>query len=289
MKKGDIGHSSALYVWNGFSVFWGMSFNTSPHHHDNLQLVVDIDRTFRLRDKTSDWQEYTAAIIRDGHTHQLDSNGSTQLFLYLDKDSIYARQLAEKYLSGRDMSDLSTSGIRKLSNDFFKKLLVETNCDNLFHGYIMILRHLIDIDVAVLKDERVEQAIRFITQARTKQMTVGEVARHVCLSESRIRHLFRQHVGQPIQNFMLWMKVVDSLNLIVQGNKVEETAYATGFWDAAHMNRAYKTLLGATPGAIQQLDGSVRIITCSNKNIYTIKTTILKDWNDIVPLATIKV
>lgn len=279
MNKGDIGHSSALYVWNGFSVFWGMSFNTSPHHHNTLQLVFDIDRSFRLKDKDNDWQEYSAAIIKDGHIHQLDSNNSIQLFLYLDRESIYAKQLTEKYLVDRGINDFTNSDIRKLSNDFFKKLLVESNCDSLFHGYLMILKHLINLDIPALKDDRVEKAIAFIAQRHIRQMTVKDVAMHVCLSESRLRHLFKKQVGQPLQNFILWMKIVDSLNLIVKGNKVEETAYAVGFWDASHMNRSYKTLLGVTPGAIQQLDGVVKIIACNAKNHYSIKTTILKSWN----------
>jgi len=289
LKKGDLGNASALYVWNGFSVFWGMSFNTSPHYHDTLQLVFDIDRTFKLKDKDSEWQEYAAAIIKDRHIHQLDSNNSIQLFLYLDKDSTYAKQLTKKYLGEQGINDLSKSDIRKLSNNFFKKLLIDTHCESLLKGYMMILRHLIDPDVPVLKDERVEKAITFIARSRDRQIGIKEVAAHVHLSESRIRHLFKQQVGQPIQNFMLWMKIVDSLNLIVKGSKVEETAYATGFWDASHMNRSYKTLLGVTPGAIQQLDGKVKIITCSNKNLYNIKTTILKDWNDGEPSAVIEI
>lgn len=289
MKKGDIGNASALYVWNGFSVFWGMSFNTSPHFHDTLQLVFDIDRTFKLKDKDSEWQEYAAAIIKDRHIHQLDSNNSIQLFLYLDRDSTYAKQLTKKYLGKQGINDLSKSDIRKLSNNFFKKLLVDTHCESLLKGYMMILRHLIDFDIPVLKDERVEKAITFIARSRDRQVSIKEVAAHVHLSESRIRHLFKQQVGQPIQNFMLWMKIVDSLNLIVKGSKVEETAYATGFWDASHMNRSYKTLLGVTPGAIQQLDGKVKIITCSNKNLYNIKTTILKGWNDGEPSTVIEI
>jgi len=289
LKKGDIGNASALYVWNGFSVFWGMSFNTSPHFHDTLQLVFDIDRTFKLKDKDSEWQEYAAAIIKDRHIHQLDSNNSIQLFLYLDRDSTYAKQLTKKYLGKQGINDLSKSDIRKLSNNFFKKLLVDTHCESLLKGYMMILRHLIDFDIPVLKDERVEKAITFIARSRDRQVSIKEVAAHVHLSESRIRHLFKQQVGQPIQNFMLWMKIVDSLNLIVKGSKVEETAYATGFWDASHMNRSYKTLLGVTPGAIQQLDGKVKIITCSNKNLYNIKTTILKGWNDGEPSTVIEI
>lgn len=289
MKKGDIGHSSALYVWNGFSVFWGMSFNTSPHQHDTLQLVFDIERTFRLRDKDTEWREYSAAIIKDRHIHQLDSNNGIQLFLYLDKDSAYSKRLAAKYLSTQSISDLSRSDIRKLSNDFFKKLLIESHCESLFQGYVTILKHLIDPVAIVLQDERVEKAITFITQARGKQITPGDVAAHVHLSESRIRHLFKQHVGQPIQNFIVWMRTVDSLNLIVKGGKVEETAFATGFWDASHMNRTYKTLLGVTPGAIQQLDGKIRIVTCNHKNFYTMQTTILKDWNSSDAASVIEI
>lgn len=266
-----------------------MSFNTSPHYHDTLQLVFDLDRTFKLKDKDSDWKEYSAAIIKDRHIHQLDSNNSIQLFLYLDKDSNYARQLTRKYLATQGINDLSKSDIRKLSNNFFKKLLIESDCESLFRGYMLILRHLIDLGTPALKDERVEKAIAFIAQSRDRQPTVKDVAAQVHLSESRIRHLFKEQVGQPIQNFMLWMKIVDSLNLIVKGSKVEDTAYATGFWDASHMNRSYKTLLGVTPGAIQQLDGKVRIITCSNKNLYSIKTTILKDWKGDDPSAIIEI
>ncbi len=266
-----------------------MSFHTSPHHHDTLQLVFDIDRTFKLKDNDTDWREYSAAIIKDGHTHQLDSNGSIQLFLYLDKDSAYAKQLTTKYLATQNINDLTRSELRKLSNNFFKKLLIESDCDSLFRGYQMILQHLIDLNAPVMRDERVDKALAFIMQARGKAITIKDVAKHICLSEGRIRHLFKQQVGQPIQNFMLWMKIVDSLNLIVKGNKVEETAYATGFWDAAHMNRSYKTLLGVTPGAIQQLNGAIKIITCSKKNLYTIKTTILSDWNSNEPPTIIVV
>jgi len=274
MKQGDMGHSSALYVWNGFSVFWGMSFNTSPHYHDTLQLVFDVEHTFRLKDSDGEWQDYTAAIIKDGHIHQLDSNNSIQLFLYLDPECIYARQLTDKYLTDRGINDLATSDLRMLSNDFFKKLLTDSSCERLFNGYLTILRHLIRLDAPLPKDDRVEQALAFIAAHRSRQLTVKDVAVHVHLSESRMRHLFKKHVGQPIQNFLLWMKVVDSLQLIVKGNKVQDTAWTAGFWDASHMNRSYKSLLGVSPGAIAQLDGKVKVIACSARNMYSIRTTI---------------
>ncbi|MEZ5041894.1 MAG: AraC family transcriptional regulator [Saprospiraceae bacterium] len=279
MKKGDKGYSSALYVWNGLSVFWGTSFNTSPHSHDTLQLAFDIDRKFRLKDQNTPWQEHSAAIIRAGHVHQLDSNGSIQLFLYLDRDSTYAKQLTEKYLSDSNISNLEGSDIRTLSNDFFKRLLVITNCDELFHGCYTILKHLIELGKPAKRDERVDKAIAFIIRSQNKPFKVKDVADHVYLSESRLRHLFKEQVGQPIQNFILWMRVVDSLNLVLKGKRLDQTAYASGFWDPSHMNRSYKELLGVAPGAIKKYEDDIRIIACDSKSLYTFSTEIFDDWD----------
>lgn len=279
MKKGDKGNASALYVWNGLSVFWGTSFNTSPHRHETLQLVFDIDKEFLLKDESNGWAKYSAAIIRASHIHQLDSNGGIQLFLYLDKDSRHAKKLTEKYLVDRNISDLNDSEVRSLSNDFFKKLLVVSDCNQLFKGFITILNHLIDIEKPAKKDTRIDKAVQFIISAGDKKIKVKDVAEHVFLSESRLRYLFKKQVGQPIQNFMLWLKIVDSLNLVLKGKQLTQTAYDVGFWDSSHMNKSYKELLGVTPGAIKKYENEIKIIACGETNFYTFKTDIMEDFN----------
>ncbi|NER14726.1 helix-turn-helix domain-containing protein [Leptobacterium flavescens] len=289
MEKGDKGQTSALYVWNGLSVFWGTSFHTNPHSHNTLQLVFDIDKEFLLKDSSTEWTAYSAAIIQASHMHQLDSNNSIQLFLYLDKDSEYAKKLTEKYLNEKSISNLKNSDIRRLSNDFFKGLLVKQDCDELFKGCHTILEHLIRIEPLTKRDKRIEDAISFIVNSPEKQFKIKDVASHVCLSESRLRHLFKEQVGQPIQSFILWMKVVDSLNLVLKGRSLTQTAYDTGFWDHSHMNRSYKDLLGTTPGAIQKYEQELRIISCNKSNFYSLKTEISKDWNADKPFKTIEI
>lgn len=288
MKKGDKGHTSALYVWNGFSVFWGTSFSTSPHQHDTLQLVFDIDRSFLLRDERSSWHSYSSAIIRAGHMHQLDSNKSIQLFLYLDSHSEYAKELTEKYLEDKNMASLQDTDLRKLSNDFFKRLLVVTDCDRLWEGCQTILGHLIKPANSLKRDARIDQAIAFISASQGQPFKVKDIAAHIHLSESRLRHLFKQQVGQPIQNFILWMRVVDSLNLVLKGRQIDQCAAETGFWDSSHMNRSYKQLLGATPGAIKKYEDEIRIISCKGKSLYTFKTQVFDDWNASQPNQTIE-
>jgi AraC-like DNA-binding protein len=274
MRKGNEGDTSALYIWNGISMFWGTSFHTDPHTHNTLQLVFDIDKQFKLKDANEDWRSFSAAIIRNDHLHQLDSCGSIQLFIYLDRDSDYSKRLTEKYLLDKGMADLSRTDLNKLSTGFFKKLLVQSDCKSLMKGCKAILDRLIDHSPAGPMDQRVADAVAFISAASGQPMKVAEVASHVCLSESRLRHLFKEQVGQPIQNFMMWMKVVDSLNMVLQGKQLAQSATDAGFWDASHMNRSYKELIGIAPGQVTAFQKELRIVPCRKTNFYTLKTEL---------------
>ncbi len=221
--------------------------------------------------------------------HQLDSNNSIQLFIYLDRESDYAKKLTEKYLSDRDISDLKDSDISRISSNFFKKLIVTNDCKALFKGFLTIINHLITFESPIQKDERVLKAISFIAKSQDRQFKVKDIAAHVCLSESRLRYLFKKQVGQPIQSFILWMRVLTSLNLVLQGKSLKETAYDTGFWDSSHMNRSYKELLGVAPSVIKKYEKELKIILCEHTNFYTFKTEILHDWNSDKPFKTIEI
>jgi len=288
-SEGNQGRISALYVWNGLSIFLGSSFHTDPHRHETLQLVFDLEKEFSLKDQSNDWQNYSSALIKAGYVHQLNSNDSIQLFLYLDNDSVYAQKLTDKYLSDDGICDLKNSDLRKLSANFFKRFLVLEGCDELFKECLTIINHLVDFDSVIKKDERVDKAISFITKTKKRKLKVKDIAEHVHLSESRLRHLFKQQVGQPIQNFMLWMKVISSLNQVLKGNRLTETAYDVGFWDASHMNRSYQELLGVAPSTIKKYEKELKTISCGNTNFYTFKTEVLKDWNTNEPYKTFEI
>jgi AraC-like DNA-binding protein len=242
-----------------------------------------------LRDRNNEWSTFSSAIIRASHLHQLDSNDSIQLFIYLDSDSEYAEKLTHKYLKNRDISDLKTSDIGKISSGFFKELLVSSDCNKLFQGFLTIIEHLIHFENPIEKDQRVIEAITFITLNKSEQLRVKDIAEHVSLSESRLRFLFKKQVGQPIQSFMLWIKVINSLNLVLKGEKITNTAYNNGFWDASHMNRSFKETLGIKPSAIKQYEKELKIITCQESNFFTFRTEILKDWSSQKPFKTIDI
>ena len=280
MEKGNSGNTSALYVWNGISMFWGTSFHTDPHLHNTLQLVFDMDKHFLLKDESTPWSPFGAAIIRAEHMHQLDSNGSIQLFIYLDAMSAYAKALASKYLDKSSIATLPGKALRNLSNDYFKSLLLNTDCQRLLKGCHTILDQLIEVTSVKKVDCRVKSALDFINLNSNRTFKVNEVANHVCLSESRLRHLFKSQVGQPIQNFIQWMRVVDSLNMVLSGKQISQSAIDAGFWDGAHMTRSYQGLLGILPSKVKTFKEELKIVACGKGNFHTLRTEIIDDWGD---------
>ncbi len=275
MNIGNLGHTSALYVWNGLCVFWGTSFKTDPHAHNTLQLVFDIEKEFFLKDKTSEWASYSAAIIDAEHIHQFDSNNSIQLFLYLDVESRYAKLLSEKYLQKGAIKGLKKLEVLKSNSNFLKQLLVQNNCDEMFKGCQSILQELLDLPENESIDARVQQAIDFITKSPIKNFKVKQIALEVGLSESRLRHLFKEHVGQSIKNFIKWMRVIDSLNDVLKGGKLIHAAYDYGFSDASHMTRSFVEVIGVPPSKIKTYEEETRIITCKDISHFSLSTRII--------------
>lgn len=280
---GDKGKTSALYVWNGVSLFWGSSFNTNPHKHETLQLVFDLKNEFLLRDNSGEWNSYHSAIIRNEHLHQFDSNGGIQLFLYLDKDTRYAQELIHQYLVHQNINDISHHIIDTLGTAFFKELLINPSCQRLFEGSLKIIDHLMGASKSIQTDPRIANALKYIKSNSKPALKVAEIAEHICLSESRFRHLFKLQMGQSIQNYILWTKVISSIDSLLKGHKLSHVAYESGFWDGSHMDKAYKTLLGISPGSIQQYSDQVEIIPCADSNFYIFRTEISKNWSDLKP------
>ncbi len=286
-QSGNEGLTSALYIWNGLTAFWGTSFYTDPHCHGSLQLVFDISNSFKIKDKSSSWVFYSTAIIRTSHIHQLDSNGSMQLFIYLDEETEYARKLNNKYLVSQNISSLDNDANPNINREFVKKLLVETDCEKLFQGLLTIIEELVGADSSKNNDIRISRAINYIEKTH-KPIKVKDVGEHVCLSESRLRFLFKQEVGQSIQSFILWTKVIRSINPILKGNQISQSAYSAGFWDPSHLNRSFKKLLGISPREIRKYEKGLKIIACNKSNLYTFRTDILNDWESVKSYRTIK-
>lgn len=79
---------------------------------------------------------------------------------------------------------------------------------------------------------------------------LGEVARAVHLSESRLSWLFREELGVPFRPYVLWERLRRALDLLSSGRSLTQAAHEAGFADAPHMTRVFRRMFGASPSEL---------------------------------------
>ena len=62
-------------------------------------------------------------------------------------------------------------------------------------------------------DERIVKIRKYIQENIHKKFETSELCQLVFLSESRLLHLFKENVGIPIRNYILWMRVITSYSI----------------------------------------------------------------------------
>jgi hypothetical protein len=159
--------TSAFFIWNGISAMYYSSHITPFHSHNNLQLIFDIQDSFKLRTQQSYWRNYKSLVIKENTIHRLDTNKSVQLIIYIDPSLDIARKIKSTFLDGCEISDLKY-GIRDLisvemlqksllnPDESISKILIQEIIENLIYGI-----------TKCSKDVRIKQIEQFIQRDQT--------------------------------------------------------------------------------------------------------------------------
>lgn len=101
--------------------------------------------------------------------------------------------------------------------------------------------------------ERLEPALKYIEQNYTERITVGQLAKMLCLSTDRLGHLFHEGVGQPPLQYINEIRLRKAMHLLNTGEyTVTEVAEAVGFFDYNHFGRMFRRRYGCTPNQVRR-------------------------------------
>src|SRR5262249_3735345 len=94
----------------------------------------------------------------------------------------------------------------------------------------------------------VEAAMRFMEANRARALTVGQIARHVGMSESHFAHRFREVAGVSPMRYLRQTRLDQARTLLLsEGARPSEAAARVGFESTSHFTREFKRLYGAPP------------------------------------------
>ncbi|PVZ42242.1 AraC family transcriptional regulator [Pseudomonas sp. CC120222-01a] len=103
-------------------------------------------------------------------------------------------------------------------------------------------------DEARMDHPQLDAAAAFIRAHRTDPLSLEDVCAACGLSRSYLIRAFRQRFGLTPHGYLLDQRVQHARALLRKGRAIAEVAQEAGFADQAHLQRAFKQHLAATPG-----------------------------------------
>ncbi|MGY5451993.1 arabinose operon transcriptional regulator AraC [Agarivorans sp. MS3-6] len=97
-------------------------------------------------------------------------------------------------------------------------------------------------------DDRIEIATQFLSLNIDRQITHKEIAEKVCLSPSRLAHLFQQELGMTITQWRDDQRISLAKQLLVTTNRpINSISRSVGFNDPLYFSRVFKKAATTSP------------------------------------------
>lgn len=242
-----------IWTWPGGSLWLGRARSAlmERHRHYALQLSVALDGKPVLRLPPAHWQEFDAVIVASGVPHALDARDTWLATLMVEPLSPHGRGLTRR-LGGAPVLRLPESEaapLRTVAESLRRGEVDAGNC-------IAAARALLDALAATgaprrEPDRRVAAMCAYIQEhVRDTQVTLAQVAAVACLSPERARHLFREETGLGIRPYVLWTRLNTAVHGLPQADQLTAVAHESGFADAAHFTRTFRSMYGITPSLL---------------------------------------
>ena len=154
----------------------------------------------------------------------------------MDAIRAYARKIASLFASGDPVCRVRAIG-------------------EYYRMYAEILPHLIPEQNAHIPPA-VTAARAYIEAHYAEEFSMDTLAAAVCISESRLFHLFRQTLGTTPVRYRTSVRVRHAAAELRGGNRpTEEIAHLCGFHSAAYLRECFRRELGLTPGEYRAMNG----------------------------------
>jgi AraC-like DNA-binding protein len=233
-----------------------------------MQLVLDTQKNFRFRIKNGPWQVYKSLIIKENVIHQLDTNHSVQLIIYLAAEGKIARAIKATRLLDNDTYSPDLNIFHFVNSNELEQALVNPEQARLKNLIDRILQRLSRDLSIVSSDKRVVLIEQAISTMDPEEISLKSLAGKVFLSESRLRSLFKEATGVPLHRFILWNKIRFATNQIMAGDSVNQAAIEAGFTDSSHLYKMMVKMYGKSPSGFLKNNNPNQSVQCDENPLY---------------------
>ena len=206
--------------------------NAQRHSHPTFEIVESLTGSFSLETDTERHDELSFALMDANISHRIISGEGRISILMIES---YNDRLPH-FLSGNNLA--TTNGFLVGS-----KSVVGMDITGMIKAFARCN------DLKSVQEKRVEQCLKLIeANSLAYNELIPQVTASVFLSESRISHLFKEHMGISLKKYLVWVRLKKAVHFLInEGVSFTEASYDSGFYDQAHLSNAFKQFMGVTP------------------------------------------
>jgi AraC-like DNA-binding protein len=101
--------------------------------------------------------------------------------------------------------------------------------------------------------QALQQAVNFLHAQYPHAISLEQLAQTVYLSPFHLSRLFRERLGVPPHTYLNQIRVQQAQHLLRQGESLAAVAVRVGFADQAHFSKAFKRIVGVSPGQYRKI------------------------------------
>lgn len=219
-------------IHKGIYSFEFSELDTEIHAHPVVEIIIATKDSFTLKVDQHVSENVVFAIIDANCKHQLFSKNCEVSILMIESNNLQLTEFLEQ------------SGIKMSKGYFSKKVVKESK-----HIFQEIKQFSQNNDLKTSTDTRVQQCISIIENEDVEYSTlINSLTSNIFLSESRISHLFKEHIGVSLKKYLVWSNLKKAIQSYLQEeNNLTEASLQHGFFDQAHLSNAFKNVLGVRP------------------------------------------
>ena len=102
-------------------------------------------------------------------------------------------------------------------------------------------------------DQRIEEACQYLSKNLAEEINLEKMAKHVCLSPSRLAHLFREQMGVNIVRWREDQRMILAKHLLQSTClPIAKIASMVGYDDQMYFSRVFRKRVGASPSEFRK-------------------------------------
>jgi AraC-like DNA-binding protein len=241
-------------------LYVGRAFELAAHKSGVAVLCTALDGEVLATDAVSapqaEWMRCRSVFVPAGTRHIMHFTGGPIACLYADPAAgadVAALAGEMRVAAGKLRFHHRREGeLSALFRKFAARALHRDELQPALRDMLGLAEH------AAPSDARVARALQHIREQPALPHSLRSLAREVGISESRLRHAFKDATGVPVARFRLWVRLAAALRTIQQGSDLTSAALDAGFSSSAHFSNAYRGMFGMTPSALMQAERESR-------------------------------